>query len=251
MRTPRALLAALLAVVTGALTALGVVLAAPSSAGGPTSVLLVNPDTGRVAALYTSDPRYQRLSDLVGASFGVSSPSPQPTASGSGGYLVGSGGINVTWLVHDVQVWRVDRILVDGAGHVSVATQQDESGGSIWDVQPVTHAPSDARALLALLDGLGLRAPGSPAAAPSSAAAPSPAPAARPVAAAGAPQAASAPGTATAALWALAGAALGAALASAALRVVPAVRARRRAQAADAEDLSPASPEAEVITSGR
>ena len=255
MRTPRALLAVLLAVLTGALTAVGVVVAAPSSAGGPTSVLLVNPATGRVAALYTTDARYQRLADLVGAFDGAPAQSPRPTVSGEAGYTVDTAGINVTWLVHDVQVWRVDRILVDAAGHVTLATQADSGEGLSWDVPPVLHEPSNARDLLAVLDGLGLRAAGTSPAAPATADATSAGTGqAASAPAASAPTtstpAASTPGT-TALPWAAAGAVLGAAAALATARLVAAGRGRRRAHEADDDDREPASPSAEVISSGR
>ncbi|MFN0281424.1 MAG: hypothetical protein ACKVZ6_05580, partial [Kineosporiaceae bacterium] len=61
MRSSRALLVALS---LGVLGAASVALAAPGAAGGPTSVLLVDPATGRTAALYATDAEYQRLSDL-------------------------------------------------------------------------------------------------------------------------------------------------------------------------------------------
>src|SRR3954452_19941002 len=158
MRVPRALLVALIAAL---LTAATVAVAAPSSAGGPTSVLLVNSASGRAAALYATDPRYQRLSDLLGALNGSpASTEPEP-ANGAGNSLVDSGAINVTWLVHDVQVWRVDRIYLDGGGAL-VASQSDLSGGSALDAEPVWHRPSDAKGLVALLNGLGLGAAGGP-----------------------------------------------------------------------------------------
>src|SRR4051794_19419999 len=146
MRVPRALLVALLAAL---LTAATVAVAAPSSAGGPTSVLLVNSASGRVAALYPPPPGYHRLPDLRGPLTGSpASTEPEP-ANGAGNSLLDSGAINVTWLVHDVQVWRVDRIYLDGGGGL-VASQSDLSGGSALDAEPVLHRPSDAKGLVAL-----------------------------------------------------------------------------------------------------
>jgi hypothetical protein len=81
-----------------------------------------------------------------------------------GSRLVDSGGINVTWLIHDVQVWRVDRVYLDGDAPV-VATQSNVSGGSVFDVAPVWHRPSNPRDLTALLNDLKLGAPGGPPAA--------------------------------------------------------------------------------------
>src|SRR3954454_2205165 len=158
MRVPRALLVALIAAL---LTAATVAVAAPSSAGGPTSVLLVNSASGRAAALYATDPRYQRLSDLLGALNGSPGSTEPDPPHGAGNSLVDSRAINVTWLVHNVQVWRVDRIYLDGGGAL-VASQSDLSGGSALDAQPVLHRPSDAKGLVALLNGLGLGAAGAP-----------------------------------------------------------------------------------------
>ena len=100
MRAPRALLVVL---ITALLGVFAVALAPPSSAGGPTSVLLVDPDNGRATALYSSDPRYQRLSDLLGAMSSPASDGSAPTLAG-GNWSPGSGGITVTWLMHDVAV---------------------------------------------------------------------------------------------------------------------------------------------------
>src|SRR2546423_11493579 len=99
-------LAALFAVVTTLL-----VLGAPAAfAGGPTSVILVNPQTGATAALYNSSIDYQALNDALGEA-------PQQPVPGTpdlhGG--PGSSAFNITWLMHDVQVWRSDPVLTQDA----------------------------------------------------------------------------------------------------------------------------------------
>jgi hypothetical protein len=208
MRVPRALLVVLIAAL---LTAGTVLFAAPSSAGGPTSVLLVNPGTGRVAALYATDARYQRLSELLGASFGAPAAGGRSPGTGEGSSLVDSGGINVTWLIHDVQVWRVDRVYLDDHG-VMVASQSDLSGGPVFDARPVSHWASNPRGLTALLKDLGLGAAGAP-----PPAVPYPADTAAPAAALEQVGAAAASTTSTGSAsggpwWALAGAAAGAVL---------------------------------------
>ena len=127
------------------------VLAPPASAGGPTSVFLSVPGEGRTAALYYTDAEYDELTLLVGAS----TPSG---AEGDPGQGIGSGrSVTVTWLVHDVQPWRLDRIFLDGEGSPWIATQE-MTGDDLtpWDAPVRWHQASDGQALLALLDGLGV-----------------------------------------------------------------------------------------------
>jgi hypothetical protein len=64
----------------------------------------------------------------------------------------------VTWLIHDVTVWRVDRIYL-GADHGPwIATQTDVSGsGNIWDSPVVWHTASGGPRLASLVDKLGVR----------------------------------------------------------------------------------------------
>ncbi|MFD6415112.1 hypothetical protein [Streptomyces sp. NPDC060194] len=99
LRGPAALLGAL-----AILLALG-----PSAAaGGPTSVLLVQPGSTEAVALYYSHEDYERLRELLGEAEGDRGERPLMPESG-----VGAGDarvINATWLLHDVQPWRVDRI---------------------------------------------------------------------------------------------------------------------------------------------
>lgn len=150
MRRTRLLLC-LLGAVVSALAATGLALAAPARAGGPTSVMLVGPGTGSVAALYVTDPRYEELMRLVG---GGDLPSGTPLPEDAGPYPDGASQVSVTWLVHDVQVWRVDRILLDrSATWIDTAQSPD---GSIWDRPMVRHAAPEPAALRTFLDRLGL-----------------------------------------------------------------------------------------------
>ncbi len=154
MRSSRALLVALS---LGVLGAASVALAAPVAAGGPTSVLLVDPATGRTAALYATDAEYQQLSDLVGTDEVGGGAGEQPAGTGDASAVAGAGGINVTWLIHDVQVWRVDRIYLEAAGGPWIASQSDLAGnGGIWDAEPTWHRPSSPKELVVLLDTLGI-----------------------------------------------------------------------------------------------
>lgn len=151
-----------------------------ASAGGPTSVLLVSPARQATASLYTTDEAYERLSRLVGEN-----PTADPAAPNlSGG--PGSAAINVTWLVHDVQIWRVDRIFTDDKTGPWISTNIVPEGKSAFTDKGVLHKASDPKELLALLSALRLLGSSPPVEAyqgPKPAAAESPvvAPAAAPV----------------------------------------------------------------------
>ncbi|MGH8964759.1 MAG: hypothetical protein ACRDXB_05445 [Actinomycetes bacterium] len=141
-----------LVVLTAAL--LSVLVAGPAAAGGPTSALLVVPGTGQTASLYTGDPDYEALAGLVGAF----EPDGAAGTVDESGATHGSGpGVTVTWLIHDVQVWRIDRIFADAQGGPWISTQLVAPGSA--DPQPVWHTATDGPALTRLLDRLGLSAP--------------------------------------------------------------------------------------------
>ena len=116
--------------------------AAPAVAGGPTSVLLVAPASGMTASLYFTQPEYERLSSLV-----------QGSATGrtdrSGEYNDGPT-VRLTWLIHDVGVWRVDEVFVEDGSEPWIATRMSPDGGPLPD-QPVWHQPADARRLIQML----------------------------------------------------------------------------------------------------
>ncbi|MGW4083703.1 hypothetical protein ACWEGS_11770 [Streptomyces sp. NPDC004822] len=79
--------------------------AAPmASAGGPTSVLLAAPGNQRTAALYNSDREYAALERLLGTPARGSREQPPDEE------LMAADQINVTWMVHDVMPWRIDRV---------------------------------------------------------------------------------------------------------------------------------------------
>ncbi|HEU5471559.1 MAG TPA: hypothetical protein VFV67_12975 [Actinophytocola sp.] len=125
----------LLRISGGAVAAALVLLAAPlpASAGGPTSVLLASPTRGVAAALYNNDSEYQQLMSLVG-----NSPAQDKDAPNLKGGP-GSDAVNITWLIHDVQVWRVDRVFVDGANGPWIETVVAMDGGSVWEKEGVVH----------------------------------------------------------------------------------------------------------------
>ena len=105
--------------------------AGPAAAGGPTSVLLSVPGEGRVAALYYTDPAYGTLSDLVGVTDPGATPRSGPHETGDV--------VTLTWLIHDVQVWRVDRVNLDGQDAAWVETRQVLDEGSVWEAPASWH----------------------------------------------------------------------------------------------------------------
>jgi hypothetical protein len=143
------------AALAAAVATLGALLfAAPASAGGPTSVLLVVPGAGRTASLYYDDAEYQELSALVGAE----GPVDVGTAEGTSGPGHENGpGVTLTWLIHDVTVWRVDRVYPGADDTMWISTQAaDLSSSSIWDSPVVWHPAANSKRLLVLLDRLGV-----------------------------------------------------------------------------------------------
>ena len=106
------------AALTAALLSVAALTAAPAAAGGPTSALLSIPGAGSTASLYYTDPEYDELANLVG----VSEPSGTFETELSGGHESGPG-ITITWLIHDVQPWRVDRVYLGGKDGPWISTQ--------------------------------------------------------------------------------------------------------------------------------
>lgn len=114
------------------------VLASPTVAGGPTSVLITDPSTGQATALYYSDPRYQRLDGLLSAGATIDGEPPG----------LGVRALNLTWMIHDVQPWRSQQLYLDAEGGPVVATHGSELAG---DPGATTWArPADGKDLLQL-----------------------------------------------------------------------------------------------------
>ena len=139
------------------LSVCGLLVAAPAAAGGPTSVLLSVPGESRTASLYHTDPDYQALSAMVGAHASIDAGIGAGGSSGrdrdirAGEHQTGEM-VTFTWLIHDVQVWRVDRVYLGGDDGTWVATQEMTSDGSVWDAKEVWHKADTG--LPALLDRL-------------------------------------------------------------------------------------------------
>jgi hypothetical protein len=146
---------------TGLLLLLGTALGASSAvAGGPTSVLLVVPGENRTASLYTGSADYDRLITLVGGfepPTGSTTPPKGADDLGAAGTNDSSGpGVTLTWLIHDVNVWRVDRVYADAAGGPLISTQTSANGGDLWATPPVWHTAARGAQLTDLLDRLGV-----------------------------------------------------------------------------------------------
>ncbi|MGW2122458.1 hypothetical protein [Streptomyces sp. SM1] len=122
--------------------------ASPAAAGGPTSVLVVSPESQETASLYYSDADYTRLRRSLGP-VGAGTRERPPEADSASARL-----INVTWMVHDVTPWRVDRIFLGDADEdvwIHTASQLHTSSNGVW------HRAEDPMGLHKLLYGLGVK----------------------------------------------------------------------------------------------
>ncbi|GHB43817.1 hypothetical protein GCM10010377_38230 [Streptomyces viridiviolaceus] len=127
--------------------------ASSASAGGPTSVMLVSPESTETASLYYSDREYGELERLLGP-VGAGSRTKPPEAG-----LGSARQINVTWLVHDVTPWRVDRVyaaLDDRQVWIHTSTDVPGAMRGTW------HRAERPDQLRALLKELGLTGKASP-----------------------------------------------------------------------------------------
>ncbi len=144
----------------GFLSLLAAGLAGSAVAGGPTSVLLVVPEEGRTASLYTGSPDYDELARLVGAySAGGGStrlPEGASTNGPAGASTDSDTGVTVTWLVHDTSIWRVDRVFLNSRSGPWISTQTTMNGEDLWSRPATWQRVKDGKALIALLDRLGV-----------------------------------------------------------------------------------------------
>ncbi|MDT7840766.1 hypothetical protein [Streptomyces justiciae] len=129
--------------------ALGLTLgsAGSAAAGGPTSVLIVSPESAETASLYYSDREYGTLERLLGEP-GAGSAGKPPEAD-----LIAGPQINVTWMVHDVSPWRVDRVYPatdSEAVWIHTAANLDASTNGTW------HRAQQPKVLRDLLKDLGV-----------------------------------------------------------------------------------------------
>lgn len=141
-------LAGLLLIMTGIWSTAGT-----AWAGGPTSVLIVSPTTGQAAALHTNNPRYQQLVEAVGAYDPPTGPTTPPAKVPADCFGCE---IRLTWLVHDMSVWRIDRVFLTADDGVWVGSVSNSEGGDLYDKTARWQRPHDPKALLGLLRSSGV-----------------------------------------------------------------------------------------------
>ena len=142
----------LIALATAATTA--VISTGTATAGGPTSVIIVNPATGEAGALYINDTDYQVLHDALAPATGISVEWPAQLAQEPG-----RSAINITWLIHDVEVWRIDHVRID-LKYVWVKTTT-MAGAAPYQADGQWHVAAGAEAVIGVLDRLGVLSDGS------------------------------------------------------------------------------------------
>jgi hypothetical protein len=138
----------LLALLLGTIGWAGI--ATTAYAGGPTSVLMTNPGAGRASALYFADPDYDRLRAAVGDS---ATGDPAPPS----GVRSGEEEVRLTWLIHDMRIWRIDRVHLTRQDGIWVETVVEPNGdGDVFDRPSRWHRANDEQTLTLLLASAGL-----------------------------------------------------------------------------------------------
>jgi hypothetical protein len=135
------------------ITALTWLFAPGAVAGGPTSVLITSPESAESASLYFRDVEYEALSkQLDGQDMGAL-PEGQEKRPSAVDSAVGSRQINVTWMIHDVQPWRLDQVYPSA----DVSTVWIHTSTDIQGIQTgVWHKAKQPAALRALLKRIGV-----------------------------------------------------------------------------------------------
>ena len=123
-------------------------LGSQAAAGGPTSVLLTNPGGEEATALYYTDQRYGTFDNLLhGTDITRHVSAHPPNDDGTN--------LTITWLAHDVSVWRTDQLVIDAAGSVWISTRMPygdgvSAPGAKW------FSLKDSGAIVRLVTSLGL-----------------------------------------------------------------------------------------------
>ena len=136
-----------------ALLGLAVPFTPSAYAGGPTSLLLTRPGDQRATAAYWDDTVYQAISVSLAVDDERGGRLEAPASVGTDtGPVVG-----LTWLVHDVSVWRVDQIHLTAADGIWVETWTDMDGSAgVLETDGRWHRPAAAKQLEAALVQAGL-----------------------------------------------------------------------------------------------
>ena len=141
------LLRLLLAMLLGAIGWAGTT--STAHAGGPTSVLMTNPESGRASALHIANANYDRLFTAVGEATGDLQP--------PSGMRSGEEEVRLTWLIHDMRIWRIDRVHLTRHDGIWLETVTELTGeGDPFDQPSRWHRAKDDQALTALLADAGL-----------------------------------------------------------------------------------------------
>jgi hypothetical protein len=112
-------------------------------------VLVVSPESKETASLYHADQEYGELERLLGP-VGRGTRERPPEAVSASARL-----INVTWMVHDVTPWRVDRVFPADVGQdvwIHTASHPSESPNGLWHR---AEDPSDVHKFLYELGVMG------------------------------------------------------------------------------------------------
>jgi hypothetical protein len=123
-----------------------------ASAGGPTSVLLANPQNRHAAALYVTDGAYQKLVSTVGPELGSTTrPSAVPHDSEV---------IRLTWLIHDQQIWRIDRVYLTAGDGIWIETMLSRDAGDVLAQPGNWHRAAEPAGLTTVLRHVGVLSTG-------------------------------------------------------------------------------------------
>ncbi len=126
------------------------VLGVPSAvAGGPTSVLLANYETGRSAAALNGSDAYSELQAVLGTESPPAGTTPPAAVTAS------EASVRLVWLIHDVSPWRIDNVHLVGSD-VWVETYVNTTGTDPYAGTPTWHRPERGDDLVASLTGLGV-----------------------------------------------------------------------------------------------
>ena len=166
--------------VIATLAGLVILPATRANAGGPTSVLVVDNQGRHAAGALAGSSAYDSLARALDIE---NPPNGQPRSEDS--FMAGS--IRLTWMIHDVQPWRVDALTIEGSD-VWVSTLLMQGGESLFSgaespAKAVWHRPANTALLLTALTDLGvlgggaLQSPPSPTGSTASVAGPSAPPA--------------------------------------------------------------------------
>ena len=88
---------------------------------------MTNPGLGRAAALHIENAAYNRLDAAVGEEATGEARPPS-------GMRSGDEEVRLTWLIHDMQIWKIDRVHLTSHDGIWVETVVDLTGdGDVFD----------------------------------------------------------------------------------------------------------------------